>query len=275
MLKSALAAGVSLLALAAVTSAQADTVGHISGSGTYVSPDSDLFGGKNLDQFVMNFNGAALFDLTPTWNVQFDFNYGTASFLSDDIFSGKDISIDDWQAGTQIFWRDPTRGLVGVQVAYSDLSVSIASLDGFRVGLRGEYFGSDTYTLGGAIVYDSVGQGGDDLETTTGSLFGTYYSGTQTAYSLRAAYGTFGGNSPSDLDNWEISADVEHLFQNNLSLSGGLGYARLDGSGGNLDSFNVMAKLKVYFGTEGTLANQHRTSTLEPIPVSGFSFLFL
>lgn len=271
-MKSLLASGVCLLALTTV--AQAKTVGHVSGSGTYVFVDDDVFGGKNVDQFEFNFNGAAGFDLTPTWNVQFDVNFNSANFVGDDLFSGKDISIDTWQAGTQLFWRDPTQGMVGIQAAYSDMSFFTIGLDGFLVGLRGEYYGSDKYTIGGAIAYNALEQGSGELNTTTGSLFATYYSGAQTAISLRGEYGTFDTGSSTDLDTWGISADVEYLFQNNLSLTGGLGYGSTDFGGSDVDQFTVMAKLKVYFGTEGTIANQHRTSTLEPIPVSNFLLPF-
>lgn len=271
-MKSLLASGVCLLALTTV--AQAKTVGHVSGSGTYLSFDDDLFSGKDVDQFKFNFNGAAAFDLTPTWNVQFDANFTTANFTGDDIFSGKDISIDTWQAGTQLFWRDPTQGMVGVQAAYSDLSFFTVGLDGFLIGLRGEYYGSDQYTIGGAIAYNALEQGSGELNTTTGSLFATYYTGAQTAISLRGEYGTFDTGGSSDPDTWAISADVEYLFQNNLSLTGGLGYESTDFGPADFDQFTVMGKLKIYFGTEGTLANQHRTSTLEPIPVSDFAFPF-
>lgn len=273
-MKSILAAGASLLTLAAVSAAEAKTVGHVSGSGTYVSADIDAFSGKNLDQFRFNFNGAAGFDLSPTWNVQFDVNFTTSNFTDDAIFSGKDISIDTWQAGTQLFWRDPSQGLVGVQVAYSDFSFATLGADGFLAGLRGEYYGSDQYTIGGAVSYNSVGFGGSDINTTTGSLFVTYYSGTQTAISLRGEYGNFDTGSSSDLDTWALSADVEYLLENNLSLTGGVGYGSTDLGSADLEEFNVMAKLKVYFGTEGTIANQHRTSTLEPIPVSDFLLPF-
>jgi len=144
----------------------------------------------------------------------------------------------------------------------------------FLAGLLGEYYGSDQYTIGGAISYNSVGAGSADLDTTTGSLFATYYSGTHTAISLRGEYGTFDTGSSSDVDTWAVSADVEYLLENNLSLTGGVCYESTDFGPADLDQYSVMAKLKVCFGTEGSLANQHRTSTLEPIPVSDFILLF-
>lgn len=153
MMKSVLTAGVSLLALAAVSAAEAKTVGHVAGGVNYVDWDDNLFGGKNVDWWQFNFQGAAAFDLTPTWNVQFDTSFNSDR-LSGDAFSGKSIALDTWRAGTELFWRDSTQGMFGLEVAYQTLDQA-QSLDGVFVGLRGEYYSSDAFTFGGGVNYNT------------------------------------------------------------------------------------------------------------------------
>jgi len=272
MMKSILAAGVSLLALTAVSAAEAKTVGHVAGGVNYVDWDEDVFGGKDINWWQMNFQGAAAFDLTPTWNAQFDFSFNSDR-LSGDAFSGKSIALDTWRAGTELFWRDSTQGMVGLEVAYQTLDQA-QSLDGYLVALRGEYYSSDAFTFGGGVSYNSFDDSGVSLDTWGGNVFGTYYANEKTGISLRANYNStdLPGSSP-EVDTWGVSADVEYLFDNNLSLSGSLGYSSIDVVSDDLSRLTVGAKLKIYFGTEGSLANQHRTGSLEPSQ-SGFSLPF-
>lgn len=271
MMKTLLAAGVSLLALSAVTTAQAKTVGHIAGGVNYVGNDDDFFGGKDVNQYQFNFQGAAGFDLTPTWNVQFDAAFNSDRY-SGDIFSGKTVAVDTWRAGTQAYWRDEATGMFGLEVAYQSLDYSIIAIDGFLVGLRGEYYVNDNFTLGGGVNYNTYEASSfTSLDTFTANLFGTYYVNDKTGISLRGNYSsTDVTGAPDNLDGYGVSADVEYLFQNNLSLSGLVSYGNTDFITTDFDRFTVGAKLKIYFGTEGSLAHQQRTSTLEPT-TSGFN----
>lgn len=274
MMKTILAAGVSLLALTAVSTAQAKTVGHVAGGVNYVSNDDSFFGGKDIDQWQFNFQGAAAFDLTPTWNLQFDTSFNSDRF-SGDIFGGKTLALDTWRAGTQAFWRDSSTGMVGVEFAYQTIDFQSISIDGFFVGLRGEYYAGDTFTVGGGVNYNTYSADFyTELDTIGVNLFGTYYANDKVGISLRGNYATTDIEmAPADLDSYGISADVEYLFQNNLSLSGSIAYASTDFISDDFERFTFGAKLKVYFGTEGSLANQHRTSTLEPTN-NGFSLPF-
>ncbi len=272
MMKSVLTAGVSLLALAAVSAAEAKTVGHVAGGVNYVDWDDNLFGGKNVDWWQFNFQGAAAFDLTPTWNVQFDTSFNSDR-ISGDTFGGKSIALDTWRAGTELFWRDSTQGMFGLELAYQSLDQA-QSLDGVFVGLRGEYYSSDAFTFGGGVNYNTFETSGVSLDTWGANLFGTYYANEKTGISLRGNYASTDLPSSSpEIDTWGISADVEYLFENNLSLTGSLGYTSIDVVSDDLSRLTVGAKLKVYFGTEGSLANQHRTGTLEPT-TAGFNLPF-
>ncbi len=261
MMKSLMAAGVSLLALTAV--AQANTVGHVGAGVNYVDWDDDLFSGKNIDWWQFQFEGAAAFDLTDTWNVQFDTSFNSDR-VSSDVFGGKNIAFDTWRAGTQLFWRDQTQGMVGLEVAYQSMDVQY-SLDGILVALRGEYFASDRFTVGGSVAYDTYDFGPGSIDTWTGTLFGTYYVNDKTGITLTGKYGTSDFDvATTDFDNWSIGADVEYLLQNNLSLGAGLAYRSTDVETTDLSRLTFGMNLKVYFGTEGSLANQHRTGSLEP-----------
>ncbi len=272
MMKAILAAGVSLLTLTAVSAADAKTVGHVAGGVNYVDPSDDLFGGKDLTWWQVNFQGAAGFDLTPTWNLQFDANFNSDR-LSSNAFGGESAALDQWRVGSQAYWRDASQGMVGFELAYQTMGAE-TSIDGVFAGLKGEYYGSDAYTLGGGVNYNTYDTSGGSLDTWGGNLFATYYANEKTGISLRGNYSqTDLSGSVAGIDTWDISANVEYLFQNNLSLSGSLGYASADAGEGDFSRLVVGARLKVYFGTEGSLANQHRTGTLEPT-TSAFNFPF-
>lgn len=276
MMKSILAAGVGLLALTAASAAEAKTVGHIAGGASYVGNDDDFFGGQDVDQYQFNFQGAAGFDLTPTWNIQFDASFNTDRFNGDTFGGPTTVALDTWRAGTQAFWRDSASGMFGIEVAYQSIGFSSVVFDGFFVGLRGEYYVSDAFTIGGGVNYNTYGAdfAGYDLDTVGANLFGTYYASDKLGISLRGNYASTDiAYAPDNLNSFGISADVEYLFQNNLSLNGSIGYGNTDFVSQDFDRFTVGAKLKVYFGTEGSLANQHRTSTLEPTN-AGFGMPF-
>jgi len=261
MMKSILAAGVSLLTLTAV--AEAKTVGHVAAGVNYVDWDEDLFGGKNVDWWQFNFEGAAAFDLTDTWNVQFDTAFNSDR-VSSDVFGGKNVAFDTWRAGSQLFWRDPTQGMVGLEVAYQSMDIQY-SIDGILVALRGEYYASDAFTVGGSIAYDTFDAGPVSFDTFTGTLFGTYYLNEKTGLTLTGKYGqTDFDVASTNIDSWSLGANVEYLFQNNMSLGGGLSYRSTDVESTDLSRLTVGLNLKVYFGTEGSLANQHRTGSLAP-----------
>ncbi len=259
MMKSILAVGVSVIAFGAV-SAEAKTFGHIAGSVNYLSVDDIFFGGKDTDRWQYDVQGAVGFDLTPNWNLQLN-----ADFTRDNWSNfAVDEGVDALSLGGIAFWRDPSKGLLGVEVNYTHVDFASQSNDGYLLALRGEYFGA-AYTIGGRIYWAPSDFYTVDLDTVGGGLSATFYTSDKMAVSLRGNYQdySFNGNS-NDQYNLDITADVEYLFDNNLSLTGTLGYNTGNAFGSDFDTLTVGAKLKFYFGTEGTLANQHRTSTLEP-----------
>jgi len=272
MNKALLAAGVSLLALTGA--AAAGPVGNVSAGYTYLDFDDDLFGGKSVNWNQFNLTGSAGYDVGSNWMVQGDFSFRSDKLTADN--SPIDAGIDTWRAGGQAFWRDSAQGLAGFELAYTSVDAGF-SIDGVLVGLRGEVFASDTFTYGAAISYNAFEGKGAQFDAWTGTAFATYYAGPKTALSLRLN----GSNteidvSSNDLSTWGVGGDVEYLLDSNLSLTGGLAYATLDGGfGDDIDTFSLSAKLKVYFGTEGTLAQQHRTTTLEPGTFTGLPFPLL
>ena len=273
MNKALLAAGVCLAALTGA--AVAAPVGNVSAGYSYIDVDSNVFSGKSVNWNQFNLAGSAGYDVGSNWTIQGDFTF-RSDRLSIDSMGSYEVSLDSWRAGGEAYWRDQSQSLAGFELAYTSVDVGPAVLDGVLVGLRGEVFASDTITYGAAISYNAFSGKGTDLRTWNGNAFLTYYAAPKTALSLRL------GGSTTDIDSapftpetWSVGGDVEYLLDSNLSLIGGLEYRTTDFTVADFDTLAVSARLKVYFGTEGTLVQQHRTTTLEPSSTAGLPFPFL
>ena len=146
--------------------------------------------------------------------------------------------------GGDVFWRNPAKGAVGFSASRITHSFSSASSFGgtfnasdalWRLGAFGEFYGSDTFSLGGGAYYLT-----GELPTLVwtqngfeGDVYANYYPSNnvalrlrgdllaQTFYNKNVAIVTFGG--------FAISADAEYLIPDSaFSLFVGGRYANRD-----------------------------------------------
>lgn len=107
--------------------------------------DDDDF--EDVDWSTYNVDVAAL-GTCGAWNLQGDASY--TNFNPNTPFAK---SNDAWHIGGAAFWRDPSHGLIGLDAAIISDEVTSKSNDGYRVGVRAEFFASDHLTVGGRVGY--------------------------------------------------------------------------------------------------------------------------
>jgi hypothetical protein len=208
------------------------------------------------------------------FNIQADVAYYAHSADIDE----EDINIDQTNThiGGAVFYRDPASWAAGLQASWIGQDVFSKDIDVFRVGLFGEFYLDDVFTLGGNVAYYNKdwpeGKDEDGIEL---GVFGRFYATPDFALTVRgdAVYTDFNFDSGSDsedgdLDGYAITGDAEYLvWDQGLSLFAGARWAtrNFDVSDENLDidDFQVFAGIKFYFGQGGTLMERQRTGTVD------------
>jgi hypothetical protein len=256
--------------LANVSAAQADGADAHRMAGTlsmgYAYTDYD-FSGAGLDTDTFSGSGAFLMGMGGNWNFQPGFSFQSQRFDA----GGTDAAVDAWSAGVNLFWRDAQSGLFGIEAAFQSADIGIVA-DGYRFGARGELFASDKFTIGAAAGYQEL-----DIPifgTVDGFYangFATWYASDRFGLSLKLEYADAdaSGLSPKDFG---VGGEAEYLCGDAMSLAGGVQYGDLDVAGVDGEAWQIYAGLKVRFGSDGTLVNQHRSNTVEP-SMTGFRHL--
>jgi hypothetical protein len=226
------------------------------------------------------------------FNIQADVAYHAHS--GDFDFSG-DVDFDQTNThiGGALFYRDPQSWAGGLQASWISRDFGGIDLDVFRVGLFGEFFLDDVFTLGASAHYynadwPSIGSGKDE-DGFQLAAWGRFYATPDFSLMLRgdvllASFDTNFGED-ADYDGFAITGEGEYLvWDQGLSLFAGARYAEreidADGSSTSLDidDFQVYGGVKFYFGQGGTLIERQRTGTVDntsvfdeklPLPVSG------
>ena len=258
---------------------------------TDVSVDFDSsedIGDKDDDSFDGNFNtpfGEAGGLVTcGAWNAQADFAYYDHSTELDDGDKDIDINASNSHFGGAVFWRDPSFASIGVHASVVGQDTEgILQTDLYRVGIFGEWYLNDQFTLGAAVHYhdgdivDDLNQSG--WEFTANARF---YVTPDFSLMVQGDYITadldgdfnFGGSTDTDfdLDGWAITGEAEYLvWDQGLSIFAGARYSErsLDFEISNANEFDkidididetqVYAGIKFYFGHDGTLIERQRT----------------
>lgn len=272
--KTVLAAGVSCLAVASIFAAGANAAGSsrdryagtISLGYSYTDFNIDGIDDTSVDTF--SGSGAVVFNLEGNYYAQADFAFASHS-LGDDFTGPIDISLDTWKAGGEVFWRDPSVGMFGVELAYQSADLGISG-DGFRAGVRGEYYFSDKFTLGAAVGYQELSV--DPFLDADGwyvNAKATYYVNDKVSVSLNANYFTLDLGLSSDVDQWSVGAEAEYLISKEtpVSVYGGVRYGQydIDNASFDNDETTVYVGVKFRFGNEGgSLKDQDRNGALTP-----------
>jgi len=194
---------------------------------------------------------------------------------------------DDWDQtnshiGGVLFFRDPSFWAGGLGASWISQDVDGRDIDVWRVGLFGELYLNDVFTLGvSGHYYDADWPNGkeDGLELTAWARF---YATPDFSLLVRGDvlladydldFGLFFGSD--DLEGFAISGEAEYLvWDQGLSIFGGARYAErsgeftfdlqfLDDADVDVDDFQVFAGIKFYFGQDGTLIERQRTGTVD------------
>ena len=218
------------------------------------------------------------------FNVQTDVAYYAHSADIDN----EDVDFDQTNThiGGAVFYRDPASWAGGVSASWISQDVFAKDVDVFRVGLFGEFYFDDMFTLGGSAHYYNTD--GIDFKDEDGfelAAWGRFYATPDFSIMLRgdvllAETSLDGGpfnDSDNDFDGWAVTGEAEYLvWDQGLSIFAGARYAertlQLDNLPGppggvdldiDVDDFQVFAGIKFYFGQDGTLIERQRTGTVD------------
>jgi hypothetical protein len=212
------------------------------------------------------------------FNVQADVAYYAHSGDISD-FSSSDANIDQTNThiGGDLFFRDPSSWTGGVQASWISQSIDSKDIDVFRVGLFGEFYLDDVFTLGGSVHYFNTDwPENKDEDGVQVAAWGRFYATPDLSLMARGNLlfasidnFEFDNNNDANLDGWAVTGEGEYLvWDQGLSLFAGARYAErtLDPDEfSNLDirDFQVYGGVKFYFGQGGTLIERQRTGTVD------------
>lgn len=275
--KSWAAAGASCLAIAALAAASANPAtaaknnyaGMITLGYSFTNFDTDTgFGDIDFNTFIGS--GAVVYNLEGDWFAQANFSF--ASHSPDIDGAPVNLTLDTWNAGGTVFWRDPDAGMFGVDLAYQSVDVGLSG-DGIRAGLRAEWYPSDRWTVSGAVGWEQVDFNFIEIDGIYANLGVKFYLSDRTSLSLNGNYfdaeASFASFEPSQ---WSVGAEAEHLVSREtpLSVYGGVRYGEFDldfggGGGPEPSQWTAYVGLKFRFGNDGApLVGQDREGAVTP-----------
>ena len=274
--KSWAAAGASCLAVAALVAASANPAtaarNRYAGMITlgYSFTDFDLQNGAGtVDVNTFVGSGAVVYNVEGDWYAQANFDFASHSPDSNKT-GGISLALDTWTAGGTFFWRDPSVGMLGVDVGYQSADVAISG-DGFRAGLRGEWYPNDRWTVSGAVGWEEI-----DFHSFTridgwyANAGVKYYFNDRASLSLNGNYYTANINNASiDTNQWSVGVEGEYLISRDtpVSVFGGFRYGdyNIDHVPNDPTQWTAYVGLKFRFGNDGApLVGQDREGAVSP-----------
>jgi hypothetical protein len=219
------------------------------------------------------------------FNIQADVAYYAHSADLDD----EDVDFDQTNThiGGAIFYRDPASWAGGLSASWISQDVLSKDLDVFRVGLFGEFYLDDMFTLGASAHYYNADGFIEDFKDEDGvelAAWGRFYATPDLSLLLRGDLLfsnvdlDFGSEDlDNDYDGWAVTGEAEYLvWDQGLSLFAGARYAEREGDfkvpvdpgvdfkfDWDIEDFQVYAGIKFYFGQGGTLVERQRTGTID------------
>jgi len=211
-------------------------------------------------------------------NIQADIAYyGHSGDYEFDFGNQNNVDRGASHIGGALFYRDPLSWAAGVQASWISQNISGIDIDVFRIGLFGELYLGESFTLGGNAAYhNSDSSSNFDIEQSGFELaaYGRFYATPDVSLMLSgdvlfADTESFGDDG--DLNGYAISGEAEYLvWDQGLSLFAGARYAERNH---DLDFDNdfhfdsqetqVFGGIKFYFGRDGTLVERQRTAPVD------------
>ena len=281
--KSWAGAGASCLAIAALaaaganpaTAAKNNYAGMISLGYAFTNVDPDI-GGFDVDVNTVTGSGAVMFQLEGDWFAQANFSFASHSPDVDPL--PVNLTLDTWNAGGTIFWRDPSAGMFGVDLAYQSVDVGLSG-DGIRAGVRGEWYPSDRWTVSGAIGWEQVDFNLVDVDGIYANLGVKYYFSDKFSFGVNANYFEADVDLVNvDTSQWSVGAEGEYLFSRDtpVSVYAGARYGQFDIDNTSLEpeQWTAYVGLRFRFGNDGApLVGQDREGAVQPT-TTGFGSPF-
>src|SRR5262245_20335625 len=201
--------------------------------------------------------GAVGIPLGNGWSGQMNF-----SFESQDFDLGiplVDLSLDTWQVGGVIAYQDAGRWKGGLDLAYQVADFGI-SIDGYRAGLRGEYYASPNFTLRGAAGWQDYNNSGIEADGFYGGIGASYYFTRNIALSGSVDYHTYDlsifSASVGDYDVWDFGGKLEYKCDEYpIAFGGHVNYATIDAFGFETDAWNFGLDITAFFGDDARSAS--------------------
>ena len=237
--------------------------------------EDDSIDGKDVDWDTPFGEGAGLVTCGG-FNIQADIAYYAHS--ADVEFADIEIDQTNSHIGGALFYRDPASWAGGLGASWISQDIFGFDIDIFRVGLFGEFYFDDMFTLGGSAHYYNSDWGDNfgnkDEDGFELAAWGRFYATPDFALTLRGdvllATWDFSGDEEADLDGFAITGDGEYLvWDQGLSLFAGARYADRklefddDDEEAKIEDFQVFGGIKFYFGHDGTLIERQRTGTVD------------
>jgi hypothetical protein len=222
------------------------------------------------------------------FNIQADVAYYAHSADLDN--SDVDFDQTNTHIGGAIFYRDPASWTAGLSGSWISQDIDAKDIDVFRVGLFGEFYLDDMFTLGASAHYYNADGFFDDFKDEDGfelAVWGRFYATPDFSLMARGDFLVADPDldfnigvplqSDGDINGWAITGEGEYLvWDQGLSIFAGARYAERDGKleeqiapGAHvdfdyeIDDFQVYAGIKFYFGQDGTLVERQRTGTID------------
>ena len=204
------------------------------------------------------------------WFGEANFAFETQQFNNNFLGAGH-TALDTWQVGGLAGYNFDGQGRIGIDLAYQRLDVGF-SLDGYRTGIRGEYFICPNGTLRAGVGYQDYNQNGFEGDGIYANGGGSYYFNRSVGVRGDIEYykydiSGFGPNTNTDV--WSFGGKLQYKIDDYpLTLGGGVAYADINPpfGGGRDHAWQVGLDLKASFGTGApakSLAETERTSTFD------------
>ncbi len=186
-----------------------------------------------------NFSNDGIYGVTGAFSAPLSHRFG---LQVDGMVGGLGENIFGGVAG-HLFWRDPSKGLIGIYSSFTALDLDGADNTLGRVGLEGEYYYNRfTAKAFAGYQYGEVGNGFTSTEKFS------FYAQDNLAFSIGHQYYEGAGNFGT--------LGAEYQMQPwNQSFTPAL---YIDGRVGEDSFYSVRAGLRLYFGSNKSLIDRHR-----------------
>ena len=193
--------------------------------------------------------GAVGVPLGNGWSAQGNFSFETQQF--DNIFGPVNFAVDTWQAGALVGYQFDGQGRIGFDLAYETADFG-ASVDGYRAGMRGEYFWRPDVTFRADAGYQNYNTNGITADGFYGTAGGSYYFSRNIGVRGNVDYYTYNltGFGPStNYDVWDFGGKLQYKCDDYPLVFGAHAhYATIDAFGNTSNAWNLGIDLTALFG---------------------------